>query len=159
MIDVRRNSKGFTIVELGVIIAVILILSALVFKTYAGIQERSRNTTRQNDLKSLQEKIETFYSNNGYFPSWRLKNMPSLDNSLLVDPLGKCNPSSSACLGGADKGVKNEYEYYATDSDGDTGCNGKVGSKADQTCAEYKLIATYEGSFNGARYDTLENLD
>lgn len=163
----QKNNKGFTIIELVVVMAVILVLAALVFRTYASIQERSRNTTRQNDLKALQEKIEAFYSNNGYFPnlsdlnspSWRTKNMPTLNSSTLLDPLSKCNASSSACLGGSSKAVLKQYQYYATESDGVTSCDGKVGSKADQTCAEYKLIAKYEGNFNGARQDLLQNLD
>ena len=167
MIAIRKNNKGFTIIELMIVIAVIIVLGALVFKTYSSIQERSRNTNRENNLKALQEKIETFYSNNGYFPNlndlnsatWRAKNMPTLSDSLLVDPLGKCNPSSAACLGGEDKAVPKQIEYYATESDGDTSCNGKVGSKADQDCAEYKLIASYEGNFNGAHKDELQNLD
>ena len=162
----RKNSDGFTIVELVIITLVILVLAALVFKTYNSIQARSRNTTRQNNLLSLQHKIESFYSNNGYFPNlsdlndptWRTKNMPSLDNGSLVDPLASCDPSKTACVGGSDKAVPKHYEYYPTQSDG-ASCEGKVGSKADQTCAQYKLFASYEGNFNGARVDELQNLD
>jgi Tfp pilus assembly protein PilE len=162
----RNNSKGFTIIELVIILLVIIVLAALVFKNYDSIQARSRNTTRQNDLKMLQQKIESFYSNNGYFPnlsdlnspSWRDKNMPGLDTNTLVDPLSKCDPSSSACLGGNDKAIPKQYEYYASQSDGDS-CDGKLGSKADQNCAQYQLIASYEGDFNGARTDKLQNLD
>lgn len=141
-------------------------LAALVFKTYNSIQARSRNTSRQSNLLLIQHKIETFYSNNGYFPNlsdlndpaWRAKNMPTLSNGVLVDPLENCNASASACLGGQDKAVLKQYEYYATQSDG-SACDGKVGSKADQTCADYKLFASYEGNFNGSRVDELQNLD
>lgn len=165
--NIKVNHKGFTIIELVIIIAVIIVLGALVVKNYASIQARARNTTRQSDLKVLQQKIESFYSNNGYFPNlndlnsaaWRTKNMPTLSDGSLTDPLSQCNPSTSPCLGGQDKGVKKQYEYYVTASDGTTSCNGKVGSKADQSCAQYKLIATYEGNLNGSRYDILQNLD
>lgn len=167
MVATRKNNKGFTIVELLIVLAVIIVLAALVFKTYSSIQARSRNTTRENNLKALQEKIETFYSNNGYFPNlndlnsaaWRLKNMPSLSNGLLVDPSSNCDPSKDACLGGSDKAMPKQIEYFATQSDGTTSCNGAVGSKADQDCAQYKLFASYEGSFNGAKTYELQNLD
>lgn len=162
----RKNSDGFTIIELVVIILVILVLAALVFRTYKSIQARSRNTTRENNLLSLQHNIESFYSNNGYFPnlsdlndaSWRAKNMPKLDNGTLIDPSSNCDPSKTACLGGLDKAVPKQYEYYPTQSDGSS-CEGKVGTKADQTCAQYKLFASYEGNFNGVRTDELQNLD
>jgi Tfp pilus assembly protein PilE len=161
-----KKQNGFTIIELVIISAVIVILAALVLKTYASIQVRYRNTTRQNNLKTLQQTIESFYSNNGYFPnltdlnspSWRTKNMPSLDASDLVDPLSQCNPATTACLGGKDGPVKKQYEYYATQSDG-APCNGTLGSKADQTCAQYKLFAKFEGVYNGQRYYELQNLD
>lgn len=167
MAATRKNNKGFTIVELLIVLAVIIVLAALVFKTYSSIQARSRNTTRENNLKALQQKIETFYSNNGYFPNlndlnstaWRTKNIPSLSSGLLVDPSSNCDPSKAACVGGNDKALPKQIEYYATQSDGVTSCNGMVGSKADQNCAEYKLFTYYEGSFNGAKTYELQNLD
>ncbi len=166
MISKDKNSDGFTIYELVILILVIIVLAALVFKTYNSIQARARNTTRQSNLLALQRNIETFYSRYGYFPNlsdmndagWRTKYMPNLDNSILVDPLSKCNPSKTACLGGNNKPVPKQYEYYPTQSDG-LSCDGKVGSKADQTCAQYNLYASYEGNFNGAKYDELQNLD
>jgi hypothetical protein len=85
--------------------------------------------------------------------------MPKLDNSKLVDPSSKCNPSATACLGGQDRGVKKQYEYYVTESDGTTSCNGKVGGSSDQNCAQYKLIASYEGNVNGSKTYELQNLD
>ncbi len=167
MITKIKNNKGFTVVELVILLVVIFVMAGLIVRTYASIQERSRNTTRQTDLKTLQQQIESFYSNNGYFPNlndlnspaWRTKYLPNLSSAVLVDPLSKCSPATSPCLGGQDQPVFKQYQYYATQSDGITSCNGPVGSKRDQTCAEYKLIAKYEGSFNGSKEDVLENLN
>jgi Tfp pilus assembly protein PilE len=162
----RKNTSGFTVIELVIIILVIVVLAAVFFRSYASVQARSRNATRQRNLYALQHKIELFYSNNGYFPNlndlnnatWRTKNMSSLGNGVLVDPSSSCDPSVSACLGGSDKAVSKQYQYYPTQSDGKP-CAGAIGSKADQTCAQYKLFASYEGSFNGIRYDELQNID
>jgi prepilin-type N-terminal cleavage/methylation domain-containing protein len=163
----KNNHHGFTVVELVIVIVVIGVLSYLVASTYTGIQQKSRNDIRQNELKTLQQSIQEFFFKHGYFPNlndlnnpaWRDKNMNTLNVSNMVDPLSQCNPASQACLGGASGGVKNQFEYYATQSDGVTGCNGKVGGTADQNCAEYKLTATYEGSYNGVHYDVLQNID
>ena len=61
----KRDQKGFTIVELLIVIVVIGILAALVVTTYAGIQSKARDSKRQTDIQSLQTQIEAFYANKG----------------------------------------------------------------------------------------------
>jgi type II secretory pathway pseudopilin PulG len=166
-IGLNKREEGMTIIELAVVIVVLIILGYIVFSNYSALLSKQRNHTRQDDLKAVQLQIETYFSKYGYYPnlndlnspSWREKNMKNLIASNLVDPLSNCNPDKSACLGGQDKGVVKIYEYYATRSDGSTSCNGKLsdGGDADQDCAKYKLIATYEGSVNGSKTGVLEN--
>jgi type II secretory pathway pseudopilin PulG len=165
--NLKDREAGLTIVELLIVIAVVVFLGYIVIANYSAIQSKQRNATRQSDLKVLQQQIETYFSKNGYYPnlndindaSWRTKNMKQLNNDDLVDPLSKCNPNNNSCLGGLDNGVKKQYEYYATESDGKTSCNGKVGGNADQDCAQYRLLATYEGKVNGAKTEVLQNRD
>jgi prepilin-type N-terminal cleavage/methylation domain-containing protein len=45
----NKASKGFTIVELLIVIVVIGILAALVVTTYNGIQQKARDTERKTD--------------------------------------------------------------------------------------------------------------
>jgi hypothetical protein len=85
--------------------------------------------------------------------------MKNLSSSDLVDPSSSCNPASQSCLGGSPKGVAKQFEYYATQSDGVTSCDGKLNGGADQNCAQYTLTATYEGSVNNSQYDVFKNLD
>src|SRR6202161_375336 len=97
MISLKKrhlNGKGFTIVELLIVIVVIGILALLVITTYSGIQAKARNSKRQTDVQSLQTQLEAFFSQNGYYPSltdmntssWRATNMKSLDPNALIDP-------------------------------------------------------------------------
>jgi len=163
----KNKSEGFTIIELLIVIVVIGILGLLVVTTYSGIQAKSRNASRQKELKDLQSQIEAFYSQNGYYPnltdmnspSWRATNMKNLNDSDLVDPSSNCDPAKQSCLGGDQNGVAKQFEYYATQSDGVTNCNGKLNSGADQNCAQYTLTATYEGSVNNSQTFVLKNLD
>jgi len=167
MTRLNKKDNGFTIIELLIVIVVIGILALLVVTTYSGIQAKSRNAKRQTELKDLQSQIEAYYSQNGFYPnltdmnspSWRAANMKNLSSSDLVDPLSSCDPQKDSCLGGSQNGVAKQFEYYATQSDGVTGCNGKLNSQADQNCAQYTLTATYEGSVNNSKYDVLKNLD
>jgi type II secretory pathway pseudopilin PulG len=165
----HKNEDGFTVPELVIVILVLLGLGYIVVSNYSAIMAKQRNQTRQNDLKAMQLQIETYYSKYGNYPnlndlnsaSWRAKNMKDLVASDMVDPLSKCNPDTSACLGGQDKSVSKQYEYFATQADGSTSCNGTLadGKDADENCAKYKLITTYEGNVNGTKVGILQNRD
>lgn len=157
----KRNlgNKGFTIVELLIVIVVIGILALLVITTYSGIQAKARNAKRQTDVQSLQTQLEAFFSQNGYYPSlgnlndssWLNTNLKSLDQNALIDP---SSPNSSKTLGGSGSGVAKQYQYHVTQSDGSTSCEGD-----DTGCAKYTLTAEYEGTVNGQNTYVKSNLD
>jgi len=60
--------KAFTIVELLVVMAVIGILISLAVVGIQAIQKAQRETTRQNDLRNFQSKIEEFYGRFRFYP-------------------------------------------------------------------------------------------
>lgn len=160
MISLKKrnlNSKGFTIVELLIVIVVIGILALLVITTYSGIQAKARNSKRQTDIQSIQTQLEAFFSQNGYYPSltnlndstWLNTNMKSLDQNALIDP---SNPTNSKTLAGTP--TAKQYSYKVTQSDGTTSCESD-----DTTCAKYTLTAEYEGTVNGQTEYQKSNLD
>lgn len=53
----REKQKGFTIVELLIVIVVIAILAAISVVAYNGIQNRANDTAVQSDLSSIGKKI------------------------------------------------------------------------------------------------------
>lgn len=64
-----RKQTGFTIVELLIVIVVIAILAAITIVAYNGIQNRSKNTAVQSDIKQVQKLIEAYNALNGSYPS------------------------------------------------------------------------------------------
>lgn len=64
----QRSDRGFTIVELLIVIVVIAILAAITIVAYNGIQARSRDTIRINDLKQIQKVVELYKAENGSYP-------------------------------------------------------------------------------------------
>lgn len=64
----RRNTSGFTIVELLIVVVVIAILAAISVVAYTNIQQRARDSVRQSDIKTLVKAIELFYTDNGNYP-------------------------------------------------------------------------------------------
>src|SRR3954463_7168105 len=99
----NKASKGFTIVELLIVIVVIGILAALVVTTYNGIQEKARDTERKTDLNALHSHAEAYQAENAKYPSlaefndstFRATSMKGLDAAALQDP--KWSSSNSSC--------------------------------------------------------------
>lgn len=129
-----KKQKGFTIVELLIVIVVIGILAALVITTFSGVQNRARDTERETDIKALHGQLEAYYADNGGYPSltdfntasWRATNMKGLDAEALKDPDGTAQTLAAAA-------AANVYSYVVTPA----GC-------ATDACTTYVLTATKE---------------
>ncbi len=64
------KQKGFTIVELLIVIVVIAILAAITIVAYNGIQNRAADSAIVSDLASLKKKIDLYkVDNNELYPS------------------------------------------------------------------------------------------
>lgn len=89
--------KGFTLVELLVVISLIGILSTLVIANLNSARERARDAQRKSDLRNIQTALRLYYNDNAGFPpaseitaAWGLqwaKNGVVYMNTLPKDPL------------------------------------------------------------------------
>ncbi len=57
--------KGFSLIELLVVISIIGVLVAVAVASYTGAQIKARDARRRSDLKSIQAAMEQYYSTTG----------------------------------------------------------------------------------------------
>lgn len=65
----RKNTSGFTVVELLIVIVIISILATITFVAYNGIQKRSLNTARLTEVQSWQRELMLYYTRNNSDPA------------------------------------------------------------------------------------------
>lgn len=82
-----RKQSAFTLVELLVVVAIIIILVTLATVNYFDSISKSRDGRRMADLKQLQAALQLYYAENGVYPS-------SGGGWLSSDP-GETNVTSS----------------------------------------------------------------
>jgi len=84
----HNKSRGFTIVELLIVIVVIAILAAISIVAYNGIQTRAKTTSSKNAAVQIQKKIEIFNSVTGSYPSSNIANDLNSTSESSISGLG-----------------------------------------------------------------------
>ena len=137
-----KKQKGFTIVELLIVIVVIGILATLVIVTFSGIQQKGRNSQRQTDINAIQSHVEAVYASDGKYPTlanlndstWRAANTKGLAPEALADPK---NAATQTLVGTVPAAGTYSYAYVVTP----TGCDNTA-----TDCTGYTLTAHQEGT-------------
>ncbi len=104
------NRKGFTLLELLVVISVLVIMIGMAIPTFKGMQQQGTLTQVQKELQTLQGAVESYYTNsnpNAYPPSttllisnYLISAIPQIIGDVFYDPL-KTSPQA-------------EYRYIAS---------------------------------------------
>ena len=63
------NKKGFTLIELLVVMAIIAILSAVIFPIMSSVRDKTEQNTCMQNLKQIGMAVEMFHSDNKVYPS------------------------------------------------------------------------------------------
>jgi len=146
-----QKQKGFTIVELLIVIVIIGILATLVIVTFSGIQQRARDTQRQTDINAVQSQVEAYYAQTGNYPTlemvmsstFRNANMKGFPSDALSAPNSATAMDETAATTG-----KYQYEAWTVSTIPATAADcstvGAVTAATTSTCQSYRISAVLE---------------
>jgi prepilin-type N-terminal cleavage/methylation domain-containing protein len=106
---VRTDNRGFTLIELILVMAIIAILAVVGIGSYTQATLKARDTQRKNDLNQIAKALESFNNEVGRYPlDDDNGNMtcPDYANGSLVE--ASCYGSITADIGDSNKVVANK---------------------------------------------------
>lgn len=154
------KSKGFTLVELLVVISIISILSVIGFATYQIILKNSRDFKRTSDLKTIQSVLEQYHADQLYYLT---AETGAICHNDIFHNFDTANPTVFCPLkgpGGTRKyldripedpitGTTYNYLYVPSPTACDNGAGGK--------CTSYCLYAKAENSSNAVNTSCIDD--
>lgn len=150
MLRIKNSQKGFTIVELLIVIVVIGILAALVINTFTGVQRRARDSERQTDTKAVAAQLERYYADNDGYPvraaqlntdSWLTSNFQGMPVGAARAPGQTANSFgiTTDTVAAQSAPTTNQYGYISLNADDTTPCT-------VAPCAKFKVYYRSENN-------------
>lgn len=130
-----KQSKGFTLIELMIVIIILGILASIVVPKLMGRPEEARRTKAKIQIRNFQQALDLFKLDNGFYPTTEqgleaLVKKPTISpippryreegyiDRIPKDPWG--NPYIYIC-----PGKHGEYDIISYGADGEPGGEGK----------------------------------
>ncbi len=106
--NVTQNKRGFTIIEVVLVLAIAALIFLMVFIALPALQRGQRDAARKNDASAVASAINTFKSNNnGKIPAaggggGGVPNFATFKNDYLTDQLSQYDVNKITSGTGAD---------------------------------------------------------
>ena len=125
--EFRANQRGFTLIELMIVVAIVGILAAVAYPSYAEYIRRGHRADARAGLLQAQQWLERAVTATGQYPT-------TLPNELQwKDALGNPDPSKRYIIGFKGVATTTTYTLIATR---------KAGPQATDKCGDMTLTNT-----------------
>ena len=98
MINYKKDQKGFTFVELMIVIMVILILSSVAIMTLNTSRAKARDAKRLADVQRIRTALEFYYAEENTYPVYNNLGLGQISTSQLCDRAGGSFTDTNAKL-------------------------------------------------------------
>ncbi|MEI6533670.1 MAG: prepilin-type N-terminal cleavage/methylation domain-containing protein [Candidatus Roizmanbacteria bacterium] len=110
-----KQKKGYTLLELLVVIGIIIILIAIGASSYSTAQAKARDAKRKGDLKSISNALEQYYSVCNYvYPATLGTSIVCASPSRVVMPTVPIDPEGASYTMTQPSGTTSSYKICAT---------------------------------------------
>lgn len=175
--DTRGPMRGFTLVELLAVIAIVGVLIALLLPAVQAAREAARRAECKNHLKQIGLALHSHHNAVGYFPvsqtasgpatsggtcgpgyySWHARILPYLDEQTLFDSIDFDTNMSDGCDSGEPisaghpnaAAAATAVPVYLCPSDGETGNNAATMGTANPASQNYAANAGWPSRASG----------
>ncbi len=131
----KHLKKGFTMIELLVVVSIIGLLAALALVSFTGSQKQARDSARKSDLRQYSTSLEGFANkNDGLYPMYAVAS-----GVTASSPTGLCGDLGLETCPEDPKNSNDPSYYYRYQSDG-------AASDGSATATDYVLWGILENS-------------
>jgi len=115
--NLYRKEKGFTLVELMVVIIILAVLTGIAIPSYMALRNRARQTAAKAELTNIATALELFMSDYSQYPATTAANMILELEGDATAPLNGTNQYIYMANVPTDDpwGTANSYTYVTTD--------------------------------------------
>lgn len=147
-----RRAHGYTLIEIGLTIAILAVLAAIALPRYSDYRERVRVAQAVTDIGNLQTQISHYFTDSREYPA----SLGDIGQGGLLDPWGRPYQYTNLTTAAAKGAARKDRNLVPINSDFDLWSMGKDGASVSALTAKASrddIVRANDGRFIGLASD------